>query len=136
MPNDLGNKIRQARLAKHLTQEDLAKKVGTTKQNIYKYETGIITNIPLDRLEAIADVLSVTPSDLTGWYGPSIHAHVSDPSFAGAASLVQFPAGEDPRTAVEHRLLRAWRAATDQAQAFALQLLESNPKDQESEQHT
>ena len=67
MPNDLGSRIRAARLRKKMTQEDLARLVNTTKQNIYKYETGITTNIPLDRLEAIAAALDVEPADLTGW---------------------------------------------------------------------
>ena len=67
MPNELGARIRAARKKKKMTQDDLARLVNTTKQNIYKYETGITTNIPLDRLEAIALALDVDPAELTGW---------------------------------------------------------------------
>ena len=67
MPNNLGAKIRAARVKKSMTQEDLARITNTTKQNIYKYENGIITNIPLDKLEAIAAALSVDPAELAGW---------------------------------------------------------------------
>lgn len=63
----LGDKIRAAREAAGLTQEELGKKCGTTKQTIYKYEIGKITNIPLDRLEKIADIVGVTTTSLLGW---------------------------------------------------------------------
>ena len=65
----VGERIKKQREALSMTQTALADKVGTTKQNIYKYETGIITNIPSDRLEAIAAALNVSPSYLMGWEG-------------------------------------------------------------------
>lgn len=64
---NIGANIRQAREAKGLTQEELGKKCGTTKQTIFKYENGIVTNIPMGRLEKIADVLEVSPAYLMGW---------------------------------------------------------------------
>lgn len=63
----IGEKIRTAREQKGLTQEELGLRCGTSKQTIFKYENGIITNIPLDRLERIAEVLEVDPVYLTGW---------------------------------------------------------------------
>ena len=48
----IGERIREARTAKGLTQEQLAEQVHVTKQAVYKYETGIVTNIPLDKLES------------------------------------------------------------------------------------
>lgn len=63
----VGRRIRQAREAKGITQDELGKRCGTTKQTIFKYENGIITNIPLDRLERIAEILEVLPEDLMGW---------------------------------------------------------------------
>ena len=63
----IGSRIRVAREAKNLTQEELGKACGTTKQTIFKYENGIITNIPLDRIEKIASVLNVTPAEIMGW---------------------------------------------------------------------
>ena len=50
----IGERIRETRTAKGLTQEQLAEQVHVTKQAVYKYETGIVTNIPLDKLESIA----------------------------------------------------------------------------------
>ena len=55
----IGERIREARTAKGLTQEQLAEQVHVTKQAVYKYETGIVTNIPLDKLESIAACLGV-----------------------------------------------------------------------------
>ena len=65
----IGERIREARTAKGLTQEQLAEQVHVTKQAVYKYETGIVTNIPLDKLESIAACLGVAPGYLVGWQG-------------------------------------------------------------------
>ena len=59
----IGERIREARTAKGLTQEQLAEQVHVTKQAVYKYETGIVTNIPLDKLESIAACLGVAELD-------------------------------------------------------------------------
>ena len=63
----LGDAIRIARENAGLTQEELGKMCGTTKQTIYKYEIGKVTNIPLDRLEKIASALNVSSASLLGW---------------------------------------------------------------------
>ncbi|MDD3404079.1 MAG: helix-turn-helix transcriptional regulator [Hespellia sp.] len=64
---NIGNRISSARKAAGLSQVELANALNTTKQTIYKYENGIITNIPSDKIEQIANALSVTPSYLMGW---------------------------------------------------------------------
>lgn len=63
----IGKRIKERREQLGLTQEALAKAINTTKQNIYKYENGIVTNIPSDKIEAIASVLHTTPPYLMGW---------------------------------------------------------------------
>lgn len=63
----LGEKIKLLREAAKLSQGELAEKTNTSKQNIYKYEKGIITNIPSDRIELIANALNTTPAYLMGW---------------------------------------------------------------------
>lgn len=63
----IGQRIKQKRLEKNITQEQLAKMLHTTKQTIYKYENEIVNNIPSLRLEQIAVALGVTPSYLMGW---------------------------------------------------------------------
>ena len=63
----IGSKIKKIREEKGLTQTELAERIGTTKQNIYKYENGIITNIPSDKIELLAKVFEVSPAFLMGW---------------------------------------------------------------------
>lgn len=63
----MGERIRLRREQIGMAQIELAEKIGDTKQNIYKYETGIVTNIPLPKIEAIAYALDVKPSWLVGW---------------------------------------------------------------------
>lgn len=65
--NNIGQKIKERRELLKITQEELGKACGTTKQTIFKYESGIVTNIPMDRLEKIAAALKVTPAWLMGW---------------------------------------------------------------------
>lgn len=62
-----GERIKQFREAKGITQDELAKLIGVRKQTIWKYETGVITNVPLDRIEQMAPILGVEPADITGW---------------------------------------------------------------------
>lgn len=63
----IGERIKQLRIEKEITQTELADIIGTTKQNIYKYENGIITNIPSDKIEAISRYFQISPAFLMGW---------------------------------------------------------------------
>ena len=53
-----------------LSQVELADKIGVSKQTLYKYENDIITNIPSDKIEAIAKVTGATPAEIMGWEDP------------------------------------------------------------------
>ncbi|MBQ6483083.1 MAG: helix-turn-helix domain-containing protein [Anaerolineaceae bacterium] len=71
---NIGDRIKAKRIEHGLTLEELAQKIGVNKTAIHKYENGVVTNIPLNRLEAIADALDCSPvylmmgsdSDLNG----------------------------------------------------------------------
>ncbi len=63
----LGNNIKHARKAAGLTQEDIAKEIGVSKQTVQKYESGVITTISSDKIEIIAKLLKTTPAKLMGW---------------------------------------------------------------------
>lgn len=63
----IGERIKSLRESKRITQTELAEKLGTTKQNIYKYENGIITNIPSDKIELMAKCFEVSPGYIMGW---------------------------------------------------------------------
>lgn len=61
---DLGDKIREARLAKGMTQEELGDLLGLQKSAIAKYENGRVVNIKRSTLKKISDVLGLRPSEL------------------------------------------------------------------------
>lgn len=63
----VGERIKKLREEKGISQTDLALKIGESKQTLYKYETGKITNIPSDKIEAIAIELGCSPAYLMGW---------------------------------------------------------------------
>ena len=50
-----------------MTLEELARIIGTSKQTINRYENGIITNIPSEKIVAIANALETTPQTIMGW---------------------------------------------------------------------
>lgn len=62
--DNIGIKIKAARIAKGLTQEELGKLLGLQKSAIAKYENGRIVNIKRSTLKKISDVLEIRPSEL------------------------------------------------------------------------
>lgn len=63
----IGERIKKLRLEHGMTQEELGEKIGAIKQTVHKYENGTITNIPIDRIEAIAKVFGVSEAYIMGW---------------------------------------------------------------------
>lgn len=63
----LGTRLRSAREQRGLTLEEVARRCGTTKQTIFKYENEIVTNIPYDKLELLSKALDISPAFLFGW---------------------------------------------------------------------
>lgn len=72
----VGDRIREKRLSLHLGQSELADKVDISKQTLYKYENNIITNIPSNTLERLANALHTSPAYLMGWDLPKVNAHI------------------------------------------------------------
>ena len=62
----IGENIREARKKAGLTQDELADKIGVQHSAIHKYESGIVTNIPIDRIRSIAQTLNVPMAYLLG----------------------------------------------------------------------
>lgn len=59
--------IKAARKAKKLTLEAVADYLGITKQTVQKYESGLISNIPSDNIEKMAELFDTTPAHLMAW---------------------------------------------------------------------
>lgn len=61
---DIGTRIKEARIAKGMTQEELGKIVGVQKSAIAKYEKGRVVNIKRSTLQKIVSALNINPSSL------------------------------------------------------------------------
>ena len=101
--NSIGLRIKQARELADITQEQLGKLCNTTKQTIFKYESGKVTNIPMDRIVAIARILKVDPCYLMGWDKSDCPKSSHSISFTPQQELC----------AEESNLLRKYRALDD-----------------------
>ena len=91
----VGDRIRQVRQEQDVTQQELADYIGVSKQAVYKYENNIVTNIPTDKVDAIAKRLKVSPAYLMGWEEqptpkPTSPAPVP-PGFMPMPEMVQVP---------------------------------------------
>ena len=62
-----GDRIKARRETMGLSQVEVAERLKISKQLYYKYENNIVTNIPSDKIEALADILDVTPQYIMGW---------------------------------------------------------------------
>ena len=58
----IGQRIKNAREQKSMTLDEVAKRCGTTKQTIFKYENDIVTNIPYDKIVRLAAALDRSKS--------------------------------------------------------------------------
>ncbi len=110
-----GERLKQARLDKHMTQEELAMAVGVTKGAIGNYETEVSS--PKESI--LIRLMQVLCVDANYLFRDLV------PSFPNATL-----------TREEEEMLTAWRSATDDARRFALQMLRSNPSStEESPRH-
>lgn len=57
---NIGDRIKNKRLKLDINQNDLAEKIGVSKQTLYKYENSIVTNIPSDKIELLAQYLHLS----------------------------------------------------------------------------
>lgn len=62
----VGDLIKKARLAKGLTQDELAEKVGVKKSAVAKWENGRVSEIKRSNLKNLADALGLNPTQLLG----------------------------------------------------------------------
>lgn len=63
----MAKRIKECRMQKQLTQEELADKLGLKKSAIAKYENGRVENIKRTTIEEMANIFGCRPSYLMGW---------------------------------------------------------------------
>ncbi len=61
---NIGEKIKNARISKGLTQAELGELLGVQKSAIAKYENGRVVNIKRTTLQKISNVLGIRPAEL------------------------------------------------------------------------
>lgn len=64
---DIGTLIKEARLQKGYTQEELADLVGVKKSAVAKWENGRVSEIKRSNLKMLAESLGINPNSLLGW---------------------------------------------------------------------
>jgi transcriptional regulator with XRE-family HTH domain len=72
----LKENIKNRRLELNLTLEDVSKRLSISKPTLQRYESGVISNIPSDKIEKLAVILETTPSILMGWDENKIKTHL------------------------------------------------------------
>ena len=98
----LAGNLKRLRKEKKLTLEEIAEALGTSKQTIHRYENGIISNVPPEKVKALAKLLEVTPSELMGWQESSF-AHGTMPiSIKRLPILGEIACGEPIYATEEH----------------------------------
>lgn len=65
-----GERIRELRKKRKMTQEQLGNVIGVQKAAIQKYEKGTVQNIKRASLIKLAEVLDTTPEYILGWDAP------------------------------------------------------------------
>lgn len=63
----IGQNLKETRLKRGKTLEEVAEYLETSPQTIYKYENGIIKNIPINNIEKICEFLDVHPATIMNW---------------------------------------------------------------------
>lgn len=64
---NINENIKGLRKMLGLTQEEVGKRVGVSKQTIQRYESGEISNIPYDKIISLSKALSCSPACIMGW---------------------------------------------------------------------
>lgn len=63
---DMGDRIKQLRKEKDMTQEELGKLVGVKKAAVQKWESGQVKNLKKSTIKKLSEIFGVLPSYLMG----------------------------------------------------------------------
>lgn len=101
-----GEKLRKLRIEVDKTLEEVGHDVHISKQNLYKYENDIITNIPSDKIEILAKYYMVSPAYLMGWSdSPDLIVNDGDATYFVEAKS---SSSNDPTTIAAHHDGEDW----------------------------
>lgn len=111
----IGERIKKLRKQADMNQIDLATKIEVSKQTLYKYENGIISNIPSDKIERISEIFHVSPSYLMGWESSASANTPSRDSLDANNLHISF---------TEKQIITSYRRASPAIQQAVLKLLD------------
>lgn len=84
----LGERLKQLRLEKGLTQEQLGKIVGLQKQAIWKYENGNVKNMKASSIKTLAEFFNVSPSYLMGYSDQRIEKETTEEILSDGEKII------------------------------------------------
>jgi transcriptional regulator with XRE-family HTH domain len=87
---EIGARIRLARLAKNMSQQDLGSLFGLSFQQIQKYEKGT-NRVAGSRIVQLGVVLDVTPHQLLGWEKPEVVSLIDSDIYQLAKEFMEIP---------------------------------------------
>lgn len=99
---NIGLMIKEARLAKGYTLDDLSKIIGVTAATVSRWENGKIEDMKRSKIKALSDALDIPPYIIMGWDAPH---------------------GDKEISAEDRDLLNAYHAATDEQRRLVLYAL-------------
>jgi repressor LexA len=118
MGTELSMKIKQLRLERGMTLEQVADIVGVGKSTVRKWETGMIANMKRDKIALLAKALGTTPAYLMGW--KEENKNENSPN-------------EQKLTEGEKMLLELFRQIPEDAQKMYLEVLRASLKNQSAD---
>lgn len=114
MDNELSRKIKDLRLKRGMTLEQVGDIVGVGKSTVRKWETGMIANMKRDKIALLAQALGTTPAYLMGW---------KDDKKENTPEDIKLSEGEKV-------LIDLFRKLPDEAQKMYLEVLRNSLKNQ------
>ncbi|WP_461207854.1 helix-turn-helix domain-containing protein [Clostridium sp. DL1XJH146] len=65
--NEIVIRMKKRRQSLGLSFQSLSEKTGINKSTLQRYESGFINNLPVEKLDILAQALDITPAYLMGW---------------------------------------------------------------------
>lgn len=67
----MSTRIKELRLARHMTLLDVSKRLGVSESTVQRYESGVIANLKYETIIGLSNLFGVEPCYLMGWDDPS-----------------------------------------------------------------
>lgn len=124
---NIGEKIRNARIERGMTQQELGELIGVKNSAIAKYESGRVVNIKRSTLKKIADILGMHPYELI-FEDDASSGKLSATMTAMAMRPVSTPDGESILTKDESHLVNIYRNLAEDGKKSLLAQAEMHAK--------